>query len=292
MKNKIMEITGKTRFWAKKNAPELLLGIGLVAGTACIITSSKATLKAKTIKDKLDVELEMILEEQLPDEENKKEFRKAYTAFALKLMKTYAIPVGLYAATVASIFASYKTQKNRQIALSTALAAATSAYNTLLAKLKNGAENGLTAKEVLEGYEVVDRIDEETGEVVSEKVKGEPVKALTSVRFDRYSTAWVNDKFQNKCTLQSVENWANDILRLQGFIFLNDIYDRLGMPKNKSGQILGWRKENNSYVDIQVVDCETYDDVTFDRNAFDLTFNVDGDILTDFPDSVDPDASL
>ena len=82
MKNKIMEITGKTRFWAKKNAPELLLGIGLVTGTACIITSSKATLKAKTIKDKLDVELEMILEEQLPDEENKKEFRKAYTAFA------------------------------------------------------------------------------------------------------------------------------------------------------------------------------------------------------------------
>ena len=67
-------------------------------------------------------------------------------------MKTYAIPVGLYAATVASIFASYKTQKNRQIALSTALAAATSAYNTLIAKLKNGAENGLTAKEVLEGY--------------------------------------------------------------------------------------------------------------------------------------------
>ena len=62
MKNKIMEITGKTRFWAKKNAPELLLGIGLVAGTACIVTASKATLKAKTIKDKLDVELEMIAE--------------------------------------------------------------------------------------------------------------------------------------------------------------------------------------------------------------------------------------
>ena len=44
MKNKIMEITGKTRFWAKKNAPELLLGIGLVTGTACIVTASKATL--------------------------------------------------------------------------------------------------------------------------------------------------------------------------------------------------------------------------------------------------------
>lgn len=292
MKNKLIAIKGKTMYWAKKNAPELLLGTALVTGTACVITSSRATLKAASIKDYFEEDLNMVKVCEGDEEAAKKEIKSLYMKYAFDLMKTYAVPAGLYAATVAAVFASYKTQKNRQIALSTALAGMTTAYNQLLNKLKNGAEHGLTCKEVMEGYEVVDRVDEETGEVISTKVKGDPVKAITTVRFDRYSTAWVTDKFQNKCTLQSVENWANDMLRLQGFIFLNDVYDRLGIPKTKSGQIFGWRKDGIGYVDFQVVDCATLDNCTYDDNAFDLTFNIDGDILSDFKDDVDPDACL
>ena len=45
------ELIGKIKLGAKRNAPELLLGAGLITGTACVITASKATLKAKKIKE-------------------------------------------------------------------------------------------------------------------------------------------------------------------------------------------------------------------------------------------------
>lgn len=284
------ELIGRIKFGAKKNAPELLLGTALVTGTACIITTGKAACKAKTImevanKDKTD--LMMDYESGIVTEDDfKKEVTKHYSRLALSLMKEYAIPATLYAATVACVFGTYKVQKNRQVALSTALAACTTAYNSLVKRLKDGAEHGLTAKDVLEGKTVVERINPETGEITKETVQGEPVTGVYNFRFDKYSTAWERDHFQNECTLISEQNWANDKLRLEGFVFLNDILERLGLPKTKAGQIVGWRIDGkgDGFVDFGMKDCSLYEDERFDENAWDLDFNCDGDILTRFKD--------
>lgn len=282
------ELIGKIKLGVKRNAPELLLGAGLVTGTACVITASKATLKAKKIKEESNIdkaELAVLFEQgDITEPEFKQAIVKHYSKLGLSLLKEYAVPLSLYGATVGLVFSSYKIQKNRQMALSAALTACTTAYSALVTKLKNGAQNGLTAKEVLEGVEVVEKINPETGEVTTTRVQGEPVGNLYSVRFDKYSTCWEKDKFQNECTLQAEQNWANDRLRLQGYLFLNDVYDRLGLPRTKAGQIVGWTLdgEGDGYVDFGIVDASTYDDVRFDNNAFDLDFNVDGDILTKF----------
>lgn len=286
---KIQQMVGSVKLGAKRNAPELLLGLGLVTGTASIVLTGKASVKAKALTDgvqnkKLQLSGQFEVD-CLTEEEFKNELRSVYIKYALDLAKEYAVPVSLYAATVASVFASYKIQKNRQIALSTALAACTTAYTTLLGKLKMGAEHGLTAKEVIDGCEVIQNGVDENGEPIYEKSQGEPVNdSLYKVRFDNYSTCWEKDKFQNESTLRSEECWANDRLRLQGYLFLNDVYDRLGLPRTKAGQIVGWIKGSNGdgFVDFGIVDAETYADVRFDYNAFDLEFNVDGDILTKF----------
>lgn len=284
----IQNVIGKVKLGAKRNAPELLLGLGVVAGTACVVTTGKASLKAGKIHDRMkedSMTLSDVLEScQITEEEFKKEIRGVYTKYALDLAKEFALPVGLYAVTVASVFASYKIQKNRQLALSAALTACTTAYAGLVAKLRSGAEHGLTAQEVIDGVEVKTTVNEETGEVTTEKVQGAPVESLYNIRFDRYSTAWEKDKFQNEATLRSEENWANDRLRLQGYIFLNDIYDRLGLPRTKHGQIVGWvsNGDGDNFVDFGIKDASEYEDVRFDANAFDLEFNVDGDILSKF----------
>lgn len=288
MNEKITQLIGKVKLGTKKNAPELLLGGALVTGTATIIYASKATLKAKDLKSDLEVE-KMEIEYSLAGasmstDEAKKEVKKVYLKYALSLSKEYAIPTALYAATVALVFSSYKIQKNRQVALSSALAVCTTAYTTLINKLKNGAEHRLTAEEVMNGLQGREVIDPETGEVTIEKVQEDPVCGLYEARFDRYSTAWENDKFQNESTLRSEENWANDRLRLQGYVFLNDIYDRLGLPRTKAGQIVGWISNGNgdNFVDFGIKDCEQLNTVGYDTNAFDLNFNVDGDILCNF----------
>ena len=289
MNQKITRLIGKVKLGAKRNAPELLLGGALITGTATVVLTSRATLKAKEInecfKDQKGV-LEAELEAgEITDEQMKAKVKVMYSKYALALVKEYAIPAGLYASTVAMIYSSYKIQKNRQAALSAALTACTTAYSTLVNKLKNGAAAGLTAKEVLDGIEAREKVDPETGEVTVEKYQGEPVSTdIYKVRFDRYSSVWEKDKFQNESTLRGEENWANDRLRLQGYLFLNDVYDRLGLPATYEGQIVGWMAEGNGdgFVDFGVFDCENYDDVRYDSNAFDLNFNVDGDILSKF----------
>ena len=85
-------------------------------------------------------------------------------------------------------------------------------------------------------------------------------------------------------TLKCEENWANDKLKIDGFVFLNDVYDRLGLPRTRTGQIVGWvlDGEGDGFIDFGITDCEKYEDARFTRNAFDLNFNVDGDILSKF----------
>lgn len=289
MKQQITQFIGKVKLGAKRNAPELLLGAGLITGTLTLVMTNKAAVKAATLKtrleeDKMSMDFKFKNGELLEDEAALA-IKQTYVKYSLDLAKEYAIPAGLYASTVALVFSSYKIQKNRQMALSAALTACTTAYTALVNKLKKGASYGLTAQEVLDGVECEESVNPVTGEVTITKVQGEPVDtSLYQVRFDKYSTAWEKDKFQNESTLRSEENWANDRLRLQGYIFLNDIYDRLGLPRTKVGQIVGWLNngDGDCFVDFGIKDCEEYKDVRFDENAFDLNFNVDGDILCRF----------
>ena len=152
MKQEITQFIGKVKLGAKKNAPELLLAGALVTGTATVVLTGIASAKAADVrKDFLEAKMSLEYETQfgdITDEEVKSKVKEIYLKYGLSLVRDYAIPVGLYGATVGMIFASYRIQKNSHVALSTALAARTAAYNTLIGKLPNGASFGLTAKEV------------------------------------------------------------------------------------------------------------------------------------------------
>ena len=284
---KMKQFIGKVKLGAIRKAPELMLGGALITGTACVITTGKSAYKAHGIVINYNDERAAIAQKSLCTDDRetaKDEIRKLYLHTGLELAKTYAVPFTLYAATIAFVMGSYTIQKKRMKALSATLASVSASYAALVAKLKNGAEHGLTAKEVLDGVEVNTSVDE-NGNVVEEKVQGDPVETSPyKFRFDKYSINWEKDKFQNQCTLISEENWANDVLSLQGYLFLNDVLDRLGIPRTKAGQIVGWVKngEGDGYVSFGTFDCSKYEDIRYDENAFDLEFNCDGDILCKF----------
>lgn len=285
----IKKIISSIKFFGKKYAPELLLGGALVSGTACIITASKATLKAK---NSMDAHKERKLEiatkadsEIITSEEAKDEMRKEIVKVGLELAKEYAIPFSLYTATIGCVFGSYKVQKSRIQALSTTLAAMSAAYSSLMFRLKDAAKNGLSAEDVLNGN-VALRVENEDGTTETHILDvPNPDDSPFKFRFDRYSTVWNPHHCSNETILMSELNWCNNLLQIQGYLFLNDVLDRLGIPRTKAGQILGWRTngDGDGYVDFGVVDCATLTGARYDDNAFELNFNVDGDILTDFP---------
>lgn len=90
--------------------------------------------------------------------------------------------------------------------------------------------------------------------------------------FDKENPYWQNSDEANIFYLKQQEQYANAVLRAKGYLFLNDVYDMLGFPRTKLGQIVGWNYDSengNSFV--------SFGDY---QNGFILDFNVDGEILS------------
>lgn len=60
--------------------------------------------------------------------------------------------------------------------------------------------------------------------------------------FDNTNSNWNEGQFEfNLIFLRQFENHFNQMLRIQGHVFLNDVYVGLGMRKSREGQRMGWR---------------------------------------------------
>lgn len=91
-------------------------------------------------------------------------------------------------------------------------------------------------------------------------------------RFDNESKMWTNDLESIARFVYQVQDQANEWLNANGHIFLNDVYDMLGLRRTHQGQLVGW---NESRVIIAVTN-------PTDEGVVDLTFlRHDGEIWDD-----------
>lgn len=102
--------------------------------------------------------------------------------------------------------------------------------------------------------------------------------------FDEACPAWTKNSEYNLSFLKLQQQYANDILKSKGHIFLNDVYDMLGMPRTKAGQVVGWvYNETNpvgdNYVDFGIFEEHNRKFVNGYETSILLDFNVDGCIL-------------
>lgn len=103
--------------------------------------------------------------------------------------------------------------------------------------------------------------------------------------FDESCKGWTKDPDYNKMFLCHQQNYCNDKLRAKGYLFLNEVYDQLGIPRTKAGAVVGWvYDEENPIGDNKVDFCIHSFDANRDfvngyNNVVLLDFNVDGNIL-------------
>ena len=129
--------------------------------------------------------------------------------------------------------------------------------------------------------------------VVDEKGKEKTVKKTVNVTsvdgeseyarfFDNGCSNWKKDPEHNLWFLKQQQNWANDKLKAQGYLFLNDVYEMLGVPLTKAGHEVGWLYDNqnsDNYVDFGIFDInrpKNRDFVNGYERTILLDFNVDG----------------
>lgn len=89
--------------------------------------------------------------------------------------------------------------------------------------------------------------------------------------FDSNSNNWTPEPEYNQMFLKCQHNYLNNILRSRGHVFLNEVFDALGIKRTQAGCITGWLYTEKSLSFIDFGKC------TVNPNGeIELDFNIDG----------------
>lgn len=297
--NSVTRTLGKTSLTLKKHSPEILIGFGIVGTIASTVMACKASTKAGEIIDNSKKELEKVREvannPEYADAYTEKDYRKdltiVYAKTGMEFVKLYGPAVLLGTASIASILTGHGILRNRLVELSAAYAAVDSGFKEYRGRvverfgkeLDNELKYNIKNKEI---DEIV--VDDDGNETIAKTTirTGEPSEFAKF--FDETCTCWDRNADYNLSFLRMRQAEANDKLRLRGHLFLNEVYDMLGMQRTKAGNIVGWIYDPNNpdhkgddYVDFGIYDL--YDEnkrafVNGYEQSILLDFNVDGNI--------------
>ncbi len=288
-------------FSAKKHSPEILIVAGIAGVVTSAVMACKATMKVNEVlaetKENINKVHDVMADQGISEKEYSKEdsardLAIIYGKAGVKLAKLYGPAIALGGLSLTAIVCSNNILRKRNVALAAAYTAIDTSYKQYRSRvIEKFGEN--VDREMKYGIKAV-QIEEKT---VDENGKKKTVKKTVEVVnphdysdyarfFDVGNPNWEKDSEYNLMFLKRQQAYANDKLKANGYLFLNEVYDMLGIPKSKAGQVVGWiyDPENGSgdnYVDFGIynVNREAARDFVngYERTIL-LDFNVDGNI--------------
>lgn len=284
--------TGVARI--SKHAPTIL-SVGASIGV--VATSALAWRAGRTFEDVEYRNYEQIKDcqnraDEIPDEEVPSIERKNRLAFALDAARHIAPTVIIGGTTIALIYFSNSISRKRMAALSAAYFAVQNAFDNYKAKMVDtlGKETvdkivqpklpnyGKTAEEILENDDRNDAADV-TDAVLSMVRECSPYARIIS---ETSSTAWDPNEDYTVMNLTEIQAWANRRLQKKGHLFLNEVFDQLGLSRMKEGALVGWLKngDGDGYISFGDFESAIYRVPDYERKSIHsnvvVDFNVDG----------------
>lgn len=265
---------------AKKNAPTLLFGAGVLGMVGSTVLACRATLKLQDHIEQTRSELETANSlEHREGADTERHVAMAYTRNVIHVGRLYAPAVLLGAASIGCLSKSHSILSERNLALTAAYAAVDKAFGEYRGRVveKYGADQD---REFRYSTEEVDFVDE-NGKVKPRLMPGPGAESMYARFFDQYSPNWSKEPEYNLLFLRCQQNYANDMLKSRGHMFLNEVYDLLGLDRSRAGSVVGWVISHNgdNFIDFGVFNGESEgarDFVNGREGAILLDFNVDG----------------
>lgn len=228
----------------------------------------------------------------IPDEDVPKIERKNRILFILDTVRTIAPAAIVGAATITMIYFSNSISKKRLAAMGAAYATLQTAFDgykrTMVEALgKESVDKILKPKLPNVGKsaeEILSSDNKSDAAYVSDAVVNS-LKALSPyarIIAEESSTCWDPNEDYTSQNLAAVQLWANRRLERKGHLFLNEVFDQLGLSRTREGAVVGWLKngEGDNYVSFGDFDASIYrvpsDDYTRVDSNFIVDFNVDG----------------
>lgn len=298
IKNIMTNAFGRSLYFARKYSPEILLGTGVVGVVVSTVLACKATLKINEIeKANQEVLLKIVeakntYEETVYSEEDyDHDLVIARVQGVMRYIKLYAPSVGLGLVSIGLILTAHGVLSKRNAAIMAAYKILDSAYNNYRRRvIEDIGENadryfrfGIPQEKVTEKVTDADGKETEVEKIVtpvSEQIKQMVEQSGYARFFDESSVQWRKTHDYNLFFLKAQQNYANDLLRARGHVFLNEVYDMLGLPRSKAGAVVGWvGGHGDDYIDFHIFDPineGSRDFVNGYKHAILLDFNIDG----------------
>lgn len=302
LQHNVVRGINRTALLTKKYSPEILLGAGLIGVVASAVLAAKATLKVNEVvieaketiyKINLAGERGRLIGKSNNDqvyskEDHDKDLAVAYVQTGLKFAKLYGPSVGLGVLSMASILASHGIMKRREVGLIAGynlFAESFAAYRKRVVE-ELGPETDKNYRHGIYETEFTDKEVGEDGSVTKTKKKQKNMAGNRKVSgfakfFDEYSTQYQKNAEQNLYFLRLQQNHANDMLRVRGHVYLNEVYDMLGLPRTREGGIYGWLMANDgsTFIDFGIYNIDNPSGRAFVNGyekAILLDFNITG----------------
>lgn len=276
---------------AKKYSPEACVALGVVGVVATVVVASKATLSLDSTLKEAQKDVDRVKQafsegaEGYTEEMYQRDLAITYAKKAGGIIKLYAPSAVLGAVSIGLIVGSHIILKKRNAGLLAAYAVLSEGFSKYRTQILNefGEEVEFRVRNGLVEETVTEEVTDEEGKTKKQKVKKlRPEQKYASQYakwFDDSCQQWQRDPSLNLFFLKSQQNYMNDLLRVRGHVFLNEVYDAIGLPRTSDGALVGWvYGEGDNFVDFGIFDANDAqrDFVNGYANKILLDFNVDG----------------
>ena len=297
MKFDIKNTVNSCKLAVSKHSPEILVVTGIVGVVTSAVMACKETRRLDPVLEAHKQNAEAVHKKyaQNPDEHaEKRELTGVYLKTGLGFVKLYGPSVTLGALSITGILASNNILRKRNMALAAAYATIDASFKQyrgrVIERFGEQTDKELRLDAHQEKIEVTET--DENGKDKKVKKNATVVDNPMPSDYARYfaypeARAAEPNADYNAFFLKAQQELANHMLRANGFLFLNDVYEMLGIEKSRAGQAVGWVYDKNredhgdNWVDfgIQEVYRKRSDKPGDYEKVFLLDFNVDGPIM-------------
>lgn len=299
----------KLKFKTVKNAPTILMIAGVAGVVGAGVLVGKSTLKLAKVLDESKNNINSINDAvedesiEYTQEDATSDLKTVKVNVVVDTIKLYTPAVILGGVSIACMIQSHNILRKRNLALA-------AAFTTISESFKKYRKEVVNRYGERADFEIKNGIRKEQVEIEETDKNGKTKKKKTTIDvagapsdyarfFDENCSYWDKDPEYNLMFLKAQQQYANDKLIAQGYLFLNDVYDMLGIPSSKEGQVVGWiynleNPNGDNYVDFGIYDTnvegfrneyandsiseERIDFVNGYRSSILLDFNVDGNV--------------
>lgn len=262
----------------KKNSPNIMFVVGIGGVVTSTVLACRATLKLSEILPEMKSELEEVktTNTAISSDENKRDIAFVYGKNTIRVAQLYAPAVVVGSFSIAALTGSHVTLNRRNAGLTAAYAAVSKAYDEYRNRVK--IEVGEDREKDIYHATYMEKVEQLDGKMKEVK-RADPNNWSPYARFfDEGSINWQKNSELNRLFVQCQQTYANNLLHSRGHVFLNEVYDMLGIDRSQAGQVVGWvlNHDGDNYIDFGMFEANSSRFINGWEASVLLDFNVDG----------------